>query len=498
VGFDEVDLELESGLVVITGASGAGKSVLLSSLLGIFGYDVASAAKLCEVTMLRPRTFNMEEYELGDEIVLKQIKKEKIRYFIDGQSISKKRLKIAFAPYVKYLSAREQSGLESDALVAMIDSVASEDKAFVKLKKEYRKRYRTFVLKRTEYEALLRKEREAAERREFLRFEIDKIAAVDPKEGEEEELMELKKRLSRLDKLEEAVTNASEIFRFTSAVEAFYTLSEKDSALFDEAMNQLRADLDDAEAMRSELEEIDVEGVLDRIAALNALTKRFGSIAAALEYKAQKEEELARLEHIEEDKTHLQRYLELEHAELTTLASRLSHARKQAAASMMKALSEYLEALKLSPLEFTFERVPLEENGTDKLDIKMEGSDVKTLSGGEFNRVRLALMAVSMANRNDTSGIVILDEIDANVSGEESIAIAHLIEKIASAYQVFAISHQPHLSAKAHQHILVRKQGGKSSAVILDERGRIEEIARIVGGEKPSSEAMEFAKKLRT
>jgi len=92
---------------------------------------------------------------------------------------------------------------------------------------------------------------------------------------------------------------------------------------------------------------------------------------------------------------------------------------------------------------------------------------------------------------------LILDEIDANVSGDESIAIAQMIKKLSSVYQIFAISHQPHLSAVANQHIVVTKDGSKSEVVVLGESGRIDEISRIIAGENPTKEAIDFAKKLR-
>ncbi|HHH19780.1 MAG TPA: DNA recombination protein RecN, partial [Campylobacterales bacterium] len=115
--------------------------------------------------------------------------------------------------------------------------------------------------------------------------------------------------------------------------------------------------------------------------------------------------------------------------------------------------------------------------------------------GGEFNRVRLALMVVALSGVRE-GGVLILDEIDANVSGDESIAIANMIAKLSTVYQIFAISHQAHLASKANQHIVVTKQGGSSSARLLDAQGRVEEIARIIGGEKPNQEAINFALKL--
>ncbi len=124
-------------------------------------------------------------------------------------------------------------------------------------------------------------------------------------------------------------------------------------------------------------------------------------------------------------------------------------------------------------------------------------SKTATLSGGEFNRVRLALMAITIPSEQSKQGVLILDEIDANVSGDESIAIAEMIQTLSTVYQVFAISHQPHLSAKAQQHIVVTKVGEKSKVEVLNDAGRVSEIARIIAGENPTAEALEFAKKLR-
>jgi DNA repair protein RecN (Recombination protein N) len=156
-----------------------------------------------------------------------------------------------------------------------------------------------------------------------------------------------------------------------------------------------------------------------------------------------------------------------------------------------------LQILKISRLSFTLTQEPvLNPKGIDKIDISLQGSSIDTLSGGEFNRVRLALMAVATPKRAKKEGVLILDEIDANVSGDESIAIANLISKLSSSYQVFAISHQPHLASKASQHIVVNKKENKSYAKVLDNNERVEEISRIIAGENPTTQAIEFARKL--
>jgi len=499
VTFKELELDFEQGLVVFSGPSGAGKSVLISAILSAFGYPTRGAAVVCELTLKKPAGLQSEAFVLEDELCIKALKKEKLRYFIDGQSISKKVLADMFSPYVKYLSVRDQSGMDSAFLLGMIDTLlSSKDKIFKKSLKEYRKRYANYRQKILQLEKIRDEEKSIAEKMEFIRYEIDKISAVDPKPGEEERLLKIKQQLSRIDKIRDALMHANEIFRYENSVEEVYRLLGKDAAPFTEAMNQLRADFEESEILADELEETDVEAVLDRLGDLTALKNRYGSIEEALAYKEEKIRELSAYKHIEQDKSMLEQFLQIEQNELNILASRLSQARKKEAKVLENRLEEYLENLKLPALHFVFTQSVLGEDGFDSAEIELDGSSLQTLSGGEFNRVRLALMAASMPENKQMRGVLILDEIDANVSGDESIAIAEMIAALSKGYQVFAISHQPHLSAKATQHIVVEKSLGTSTAKVLDEEGRVREIARIVSGENPTAQAVAFAGGLRS
>ncbi|SFV89916.1 DNA repair protein RecN [hydrothermal vent metagenome] len=498
VTFKEAELSFTPGLVVFSGPSGAGKSVLISAILSSFGYVTKGAAALCELNLKRPARLTHEAYALEENLSIKSLKKEKLRYFIDGQSISRKILSNLFAPYVHYLSVRDQRGLDSETLLALIDrSLEAKEKRFKKLRKEYRKRYTTYRQKLAQLEAIRQSEKEMADKVAFLRYEIEKIEAADPKPGEEEALLRVKQQLSRIDKLRDALGEASEIFRFESSVEEVYRLLDKDATVFTEAMNQLRADFEESEMLADELEEVDVEAVLDRLGVLSELKRRYGSVEEALAYKEEKQKELDGYTHIEQDKSLLEQYIQIESGELAVLATKLSWARQQEAKAIEKICEGYLSSLKLPPLFFAFSRTSMGEKGMDFVDVTLGESGMETLSGGEFNRVRLALLAAGMPQNGKTEGVLILDEIDANVSGDESIAIADMIATLAQGYQVFAISHQPHLAAKASQHIVVEKKEGISSVRILDEEGRIAEIARIVAGEKPNAQAVAFATKLR-
>ena len=498
VTFDEVELEFDKGLVVLTGPSGAGKSVLMSAILSSFGYSTQGAAALCEMNLVKPAQLQSDAYELENDMIVKTLKKEKLRYFIDGQNISKKALGEMFAPYVKYLSVRDRGGFEPETLLEMIDTqLVLKDKTFKMLLKEYKKRYKNYKDKASQLSKIKEDEAKLAELIEYATFEVEKIASINPQIGEDDELLKVKQQLSRIDKIKDALSSATEIFTLEASVEEVYRLLDKDGSLFSDAMNQLRADFEETESLADELAEVDVEEVLDRLSDLTTLKNRYGSIEEALVYKEAKEKELSGYQNIEKDKSMLESFLALEFSELNIIASKLSQSRQKEAKIIEKRLAEYLTTLKLPALTFEFSSVPLSGNGSNTVEVMLGTSKTATLSGGEFNRVRLALMATTIPSDNSTQGVLILDEIDANVSGDESIAIAEMIHKLATVYQVFAISHQPHLSAKAGQHIVVTKIGLNSKVEVLNDAARVSEIARIIAGENPTAEAVEFAKKLR-
>ena len=495
ISFDEVEIELEKGLVVLSGPSGAGKSLFMNSILATFGYGTAEA-KLCEVLLHKPKKLVTEVFELEEEITLKSIKKEKVRYSIDGQNISKKVLNGLFSPFVQFLSVRDKSGFKSTDLLNLIDNeLLAKDKDFKKLLKEYRSRFTNYKIKLTQLEKIKEDEAKLLELIEFTEFEIEKIESVKPVMGEDEELLRVKHQLSRIDKVNDALESANGIFGFESAVSEVYRLLEKDDSTFSEMMNQLRADFEDIESLADELAEVDIEAVLDRLEKISSLKNRYGSIEEALEYVELKKKELKGYQHIEEDKSLLESFLTMELSELTILAGQITKIRKEKALTLEKPLKKYLEELKLPALTFIFSLIELDVNGQDSVEVNLNGATANKLSGGEFNRVRLALMVVALSGVKD-GGVLILDEIDANVSGDESIAIASMIEKLSSVYQIFAISHQAHLASKAKQHLLISKDKGKSIVTLLNKKGQILEIARIIGGEKPNDEAMNFSKKL--
>ena len=481
--------------MVFSGASGSGKSLLINAILYAFGYLVAEA-KLVELNIDRPKGLKNELYEFEEEITLKVIKRDKVRYYLDGQSIPKRVLNGLFSPYVKYLSVRDKLIFSNSELLELLDNfIISYESSYKRLLKEYKSRYQNYKLKLKELEKLRGDEVRLNELIEFTKFEIEKIESINPKIGEDIELLKIKQRLSQLDKIEEALRRASGIFEYEGFVNEVYRLLDKDDSFFSETMERLRVDFEDVQLLFEELNEIDIEYVLDRLEKISYIKNRYGGVKEALEYVETKRAELLKYQNLEQNRLIVESFISMERAELNTLARKISKFRRTFSLKLEKELSKYLFKLKLPAVKFIFDTISIDEFGLDRLNIDLNGSTIETLSGGEFNRIRLALMVTSLSNLK-RGGILILDEIDANVSGDESIAIANMISKLSTTFQIFAISHQAHLASKAHQHILITKENSKSRATILDSSGRVAEIARIIGGETPNKEAIRFAKRL--
>ena len=494
LSFEEVDLEFRSGLVVFTGPSGAGKSLLINALLALFGLKPQEAA-LSEVTLevdLQLDQYGLQEDEL---YVIRSIKKEKVRYFLSNQSISKRRLQEIFASKLAYLSPKDNDFFTSSNVIAMIEDFIKDEK-FWQLRKELFSKWNKLIQLKRELSQIEEAQKRSEERKEFLAFEIQKIASIDPKEGEYEELMQIKKELSKKEKITEAIQRAQGIFEYEGYVSSALELLEVPSDFFDDVMNELREIFYSKLEHLQDLDEIDVEEVLKRIEDLSSLKRKYGSIEEAIKAKEEKEQELHRLENIDFEKESLQKEIPLLQKELESLAKELSKERKKVAKIFEKRINSYLAPLKLPHVELKFFQKELDESGIDGVQVQLQGVPFEKISSGEFNRLRLAFLA-AWSDVGHSGGVLVLDEIDANVSGEESMAVARILKKLSKKYQIFAISHQAQLASLADQHFLIEKRDGKSYAKELNERERIDEIARIISGEKITEEAKEFAKKLR-
>ena len=497
LSFNEVDLEFKNGLNIFTGPSGAGKSILMQAILSLFALaDVK--AKLGEVELDNLK-FDDESYDINsdDDIVIKSIKKDKVRYFLNNQSISKKNLNEFSKKLIKHLNLKDTSEFDSLKLIDFLDKLTSKNKKeFKELKDTFDNLYIEFQIIKKELKKILEDENKLEDLKEFAKFEISKIEQINPSIDEYEELNLIKKRLSKKEKIEIAIKKASGIMEFNHYVTSALELMEVNSSFFDEAMNELNNVFEKFNDSLYELEDINIENVLDRIEKLSALQKRFGSIEECLKYKEQKKIELESYENIFFQKEKLEKRYKIINEKLLELSQEISQYRKETSLILEDKINEYLKFLYLSNAKILFEEKELDSCGIDNILFELNGVTLETISSGEYNRLRLALLTSMSEFDIVDNGILFLDEIDANLSGKESDAISKVLIKLSNSYQIFAISHQPQLTSSANQHFLVDKQNGNSKVILLNNKERINEIARMISGENITNEAIEFAKNL--
>ncbi|MBE3605741.1 AAA family ATPase [Campylobacter sp. RM13119] len=494
LNFSNVELNFKDGLSVFTGVSGAGKSVLMSAIMAIFGLK-DSEARVIEADI--DHKFDMDEFGIENEPInnFKLIKDKATRYFINSQSVSKKNLAKIAKEHIKYLSAKEINEFENERFLNLLDFLeCKKEPKFKALKEEFKDKFEEFIKIKKELNSILEDEKKVEELKEFAAFEINKIESVSPKIGEFDELMDIKKRLSKKDKINEAWNKAEAIFSTEKAVIDALHISDIDVSFFEETMNELRIVRDNLNM--DELEDIDIEAVLDRIEALNSIVKRYGSIEEALQTLEKRKIELNKYENISFEKGQLEQKFKQTSSEINKLAKNLNKARKRNLTELENLINSYLKELYMSEISLFIEPKALDELGMDEIILKLNETALKNLSSGELNRLRLAFIASETQITQEGNGVIILDEIDANLSGKEAMSIANILLKLAKFYQIFAISHQPQLSSKANSHFLVEKNGEISTVKELEKDERANELARMISGEHISKEAMEFARGL--
>jgi DNA repair protein RecN (Recombination protein N) len=492
-------MEFNKGLIVFTGPSGAGKSILINSILSLFG-QVDSKASLSEVVLedlnLKDENFSIEK---DDDIIIKQTTNTKTRYLLNNQTISKKNLKQFSTPFFKYLHLKDTSDFDSEKIVSFLDFLSSQtDTNYKKTLDNFQSKYKEYKDIQKKLHKILEDEKELEDLKEFAKFEIEKIASINPKVEEYEELKEIKANLSKKDKIKEILDEVAPFLNNSHKISSALNMLEEDSVFFDDAINEVNNIFEKFQDKISSMDDMDIEEVLDRIEQLSSLNKRFGGIQEALDYKEQKEKELEGYENISFEKAILEKNEKKYLKELEEFSLEISKKRKSNLVEFEEKVNEYLKLLYLDNLKIVFNTKTMDETGIDEISFTLNNIKLDKVSSGEFNRLRLALLTARSFYEIEESGILFLDEIDANLSGKESQSIAKVLNQLSLNYQIFAISHQPQLSATANQHFMVVKENNKSTVKPLNKDERINEIARMISGENITDEAIEFAKNLIT
>lgn len=525
-----IDVDFSEGFTVITGETGAGKSVMIDSLKLLLGakaekelirhgeseaevsalFCISSPALISSLDAL-----GVSPDEEGCLAMSRRIREDgKSVSRINGKTVSLALLRDAMQ-YLLHIHGQDDTSFlkQAGSELQILDAAAHNEAE----KAEYLSLYRRLTEARRTVERLTMDASEKARTMELLRYQIDDIEAVSPEAGEEDRLFDEKIKLKNIEKIAKQTTFAYRALRGAEKGNACYILDRAAAAL--RAVEGVVADAgtlaDTLEEHLSDIEDIaervkdltDFEGddpslaldrVEERMADIAALTRKYGgSEAAVLAFLAEAREKLAALEAMEEDHSKAQSEYERLYGETLAAAERLSETRHRAAEGIQAEIAEMLHALDMPNAVFRVDltrrvgNTPFNENGYEDACFMItvnKGepfvSVSKCASGGETSRIMLAIKSVIA--RHDGMPTLIFDEVDSGVSGKTSRKIGYTFKKSALGTQILCITHSAQIASLADEHLLVSKgeKEGRTETCVrsLTYEERVEELARILGG----------------
>ncbi|NIA14894.1 MAG: DNA repair protein RecN [Nitrospiraceae bacterium] len=523
---DDLEVVFGPGFNVLTGETGAGKSIVVGALNLVLGARasadaVREGAKLAKVdaafrlqnVSLRLRAlFKQHDIEsAGGEVLLSRVvtAEGRSRGYVCGSLVPIAVLAAVGDELVDIHGQHEhQSLLKPDRQLGLLDAFAGS----AGLAQDLGGQVAEFRALKKDIEAIESDDRERARRIDFLRHEVGEIEAAGLVQGEEEEL---KGRRNLVANAERVLALANHLRGVLYEGEEGAAVNAIDSAAadldelagIDPRFAQLSAQLADARAIIEEVADEarhygdslefdanELDQLSERLALIGDLKRKFGgSIAEIIEYAQKAKEE------IEAHETRDQRLADMIArrdqilSDAQDKAKRLSTKRKRAARKLTKHVTEALQELGMTggSFETAFESIALSLTGADRLEFLLTanpGESPKALrqvaSGGEISRIMLALKAVFA--HGDSIPTLIFDEIDAGVGGEIARGVAGKLEQLAASHQVICITHLAQIAAVGRQHYHVSKTAGHSRAITnvvsVEGDARIEEIARLLDG----------------
>jgi DNA repair protein RecN (Recombination protein N) len=542
---EELELELGPGLNVLTGETGAGKSVLLSAIALLCGRRVsAEAIRSGEtdasvhaildspVLLARAKQLGLASDDDEELLVVRSLSREgRGRVHVNGGPATIALLAELMADALEVASQGEhQRLLRPDVQTELLDAYAGIEAEVASLGDLYAEWRRT---SEQLHERLLRGE-ERARRADQLRFEIEQIEAAAPRPGELDELEQERARLGYADRLAGHAAAAAEALERDGGVreELARARSEVESAArldpslepIAEGIERARVEAEEAaleiERYRSALESdpARLEYVEGRLGELGRLQSRYGpTIEAILEYRDRARDEFEDLDGGEQRIAELERARAEAGAELERAASGLGRARRAAAEQLQAEVESELRALELGRAEFRVrlealrsktaegEAAPSGPRGQERAAFLLAanaGEEPRRLrdaaSGGELSRLLLALRNV--LRDADGGRVLLFDEIDAGVGGRTANRVGERLRRLGGAHQILCITHLPQVAALAQTHYAVykRTRAGRTRTGVepLRDEARVEEIARMSAGGRVTDAARAHAREL--
>lgn len=536
---EEVSLHFDQGMTILTGETGAGKSIIIDAMNMMLGSRAATdvirhGASKAEIEglfslensrSLKP-IFEEQGLELTDELIIRReiLQNGRSVSRVNGQLVNLSVLKAIGQHLVDIHGQHDQEELMRPQLhIAMLDEFG--DQEFLTLRDRYYETFDRYRGLRKQVLTLQKNQQEHKARIEMLEFQIAEIESADLKSGEDLTLHQERERLLNHKQIADTLTNAYAMLDN----EDFSSLSNVRSAMndlesieeYDPSYKELSSNLSESyyvlEDVTKRLEDIidglDFDGnrlmqIEARLDLINSITRKYGgNVNDVLEYFAQISKEYQLLTGNHSSSEDLEVELKALEKTLVELAGQLSQARHLLAKQLESEIKQELQELYMEKANFQvqFTRSKFNREGNEQVEFYIStnpGEDFKPLikvaSGGELSRLMLAIKSAFSRKEGKTS--IVFDEVDTGVSGRVAQAIAQKIHKIGSNGQVLAISHLPQVIAIADYQFFIEKISDEHSTVskvrLLDMDERVEEIAKMLAGENVTDAALTQAREL--
>ncbi|GIQ70670.1 DNA repair protein RecN [Xylanibacillus composti] len=525
---ESAHVRFSPGFLVMTGETGAGKSILIDALSLIAGARgsadfVRHGAKACEIECVfelepdHPAWRQLEDWGITaspDEALLirRDISAQgKSSARVNGQLLNLSMLKALGDTLINLHGQHDhQSLLKVERHLSLLDSFGERDIA--PLLKKYRATYSAYTALRKQWSELEQAGMQNLQMLDLYKYQIEEIEKAALKPGEEKELEEERRKLAHAEKLAQAVTEGYEAIygsnmaleQLGKAVEELEDAAKVDPAALGPLLDQLRSayyQVEDASfQLRDYREGIEfnperLDALEDRLAMIQSLKRKYGdSVEKMLQYLQTIKQDVEKIENRDQHLEELRAQLEQVKAELHQQGAALSAVRRKQADRLAKGVTAHLHDLQMERTRFEVSVKPLDEpakDGADLIEFMISpnpGEPLKPLSkiasGGELSRIMLALKSIFAGM--DHIPVLIFDEVDTGVSGRAAQAIAEKMARLAENCQVFAITHLPQVACMADSHFLIQKSVSKDRTYTevrsLDGWDRTDELARMLGG----------------
>ena len=536
---ESISLNFEKGMTVLTGETGAGKSIIIDAMNMMLGArattDVirhgAPKAEIeglfsIENSRVFENIFEEQGLELSDEIIIRREILQNGRSIsrVNGQMVNLSVLRLIGQHLVDIHGQHDQEELmRPQRHIQMLDEFG--DSAFWQLKESYQETFDTYRKKRKQVLEVKKNQEEHKARIEMLEFQMAEIDAASLKEGEDLALNQERDKLLNHKNIVDTLTNAYRMLdneEFSSLVNVRSAMNDMESVEeFDPEYRDISASLsesyyvleDISKRLEGIIDDLDFDGnrlmqVESRLDLLHTITRKYGgSVDDVLIYFAKITDEYNHLTGNNLSSEEMEVELKKMEANLVNLAGQLALARHELAQQLEAEIKQELQDLYMDKAQFQvqFTKGKFSREGNETVEFYIStnpGEDfkplVKVASGGELSRLMLAIKSAFSRKEGKTS--IVFDEVDTGVSGRVAQAIAQKIHKIGQHGQVLAISHLPQVIAIADYQFFIEKISDEHSTVstvrLLTLEERVEEVAKMLAGENVTAASLTQAREL--